>query len=136
MQFCPLKWHTCLVYMDDILIVADTFEEHLERVATVLETIKAAGLLLQAPKSLFTSSHTNDPGHIIDAHGVMPDPNKVQALRSFPTPTCVKEVRRFLGVASFYRRFIEGLARMRSPYCFVEKDKRPGSQYIQNYKLN
>ena len=120
----PLKWQTCLVYMDDILIFADTFEEHLDRIATVLEAIEAAGLLLQAPKCLFASSQTKYLGHIIDASGVLPDPDKVQALQQFPTPTCVKEVRRFLGVASFYRRFIEGFARLSDPLTALLKKGR------------
>ena len=119
----PLKWKICLVYMDDILIYSESFKQHLERLALVLQAIQRAGLLLQIRKCLFASDRTKYLGHIISAEGIAPDPDKVAAIVQFPTPKNVKELRRFLGMASFYRKFVEGFARVAGPLTrLLKKD--------------
>lgn len=110
-----LKWQICLVYMDDILVFSKTFVEHLDRLEQVLDAIEAAGLLLQLKKCSFASDRTVYLGHVISKEGIAPDPLKFQGVAQLPVPTTVREVRRFLGMASYYRRFIKGFAEIASP---------------------
>ena len=88
-----------------------------------MQAIQRAGLLLQIRKCLFASGRTKYLGHIISAEGIAPDPDKVAAIVQFPTPKNVKELRRFLGMASFYRKFVEGFARVAGPLTrLLKKD--------------
>jgi RNase H-like domain found in reverse transcriptase/Reverse transcriptase (RNA-dependent DNA polymerase)/Integrase zinc binding domain/Integrase core domain len=111
----PLKWKECLVFMDDLLIFAQAFEELLGRLGRVFAVLGKAGLKLQARKCEFGMTATTYLGHHISAKGVAPDPMKVEAIASFPTPTGVRSVRRFLGMAGYYRHFIPQFARVAAP---------------------
>lgn len=121
----PLKWKVCLVYMDDILIFSRSFEEHLDRLALVLDAVRRAGLLLQVKKCLFASDTTKYLGHVLNGEGIAPDPEKVEAIVKFPVPRGVRELRRFLGMASFYRRFVRGFAVVANPLTALLKKEVP-----------
>ena len=121
----PLKWKICLVYMDDILIYSESFTEHLERLALVLQAVQRAGLLLQIRKCLFASDRTKYLGHVISGEGIAPDPAKVESIVKFPAPRNLKELRRFLGMASFYRKFVDGFARVAGPLTQLLKKDSP-----------
>lgn len=122
-----LKWHVCLVYMDDVLVFSATFEQHLDRLGSVLRAIGDAGLILQPKKCLFAADSTTYLGHRVSADGIGPDPERVMAIAGFPVPSSLRQLRRFLGMASFYRRFIGGFARLSAPLTALLKKGAMGT---------
>ena len=94
----------CLVYIGDILVVGQTFQEHLENVQTVLDRLQGAGLQLKP----HFRKEVEYLGYTVTSHGIKADPNKVEAVSNFPLPRDLKQlhVRYFLGLASYYRRFM------------------------------
>ncbi|UYV70945.1 hypothetical protein LAZ67_8001196, partial [Cordylochernes scorpioides] len=110
-----LKWTTCLCYLDDIIVFSDNFEEHLRGLQNVLSCLKQAGLCLNAKKCKFGAKTITVLGHEVSGDGIRPDPEKIRAVRDFPTPKSLKEVRSFLGLSSYYRRFIPNYSQLAQP---------------------
>ena len=117
-----LKWKTCLVYLDDVIVFSATFDEHLERLQVVLQAIRSAGLTLKPEKCHFCFEELQFLGHVVSYAGVRPDPEKVAAVAQFPIPSDKKAVRRFLGLCAYYRRFIPDFARIASPLTRLTRD--------------
>ena len=110
-----LRWTHCLVYLDDIAIFADSFEDHLDRLDAVLTALRAAGLKLNPAKCIFATDSMRYLGHLIDRRGIRPDPRKLEAIDRFPIPRDTSSLKSFLGIASYYRRFILSYARLAAP---------------------
>ena len=110
-----LHWRDCLVYIDDIVVVGKSFEEHLHNLQQVLERLRQAGLKLQPRKCRFLQQQVTFLGHTVSAQGVSPDPEKTDRVRSWPEPQSAKEIQQFLGLANYYRRFIKNFATMAKP---------------------
>ena len=94
------------VYIDDIIIFSETLEDHLRHLKMVIERLQQCGLKLKPVKCHFCREEVEYLGHIITRHGLKTNPALVAAVREFPVPKNVQEVRRFLGMTSYYRRFI------------------------------
>ena len=94
------------VYIDDILIYSRTLEEHLCHLRLVLERIQRAGLKLKITKCAFVRQEVEYLGHVLTPDGLKTNPKLAQSVADFPVPRSVKEVRQFLGLSSYYRRFI------------------------------
>ncbi|KAG8180136.1 hypothetical protein JTE90_028723 [Oedothorax gibbosus] len=109
------KWSTCLCYLDDIIVFSETFEEHISRLNLVLKCLQDAGLFLNHKKCLFAAREVKILGHLVSSIGVRPDPDKVKAVSNFPTPQNVHDVRSFLGLCSYFRRFIKGFCYLAEP---------------------
>lgn len=109
------KWSTCLCYLDDIIVFSETFEEHLSRLKLVLKCLQDAGLVLNHKKCLFAAREIKILGHLVSSSGVRPDPDKVKAVSNFPTPQNVHDIRSFLGLCSYFRRFIKGFCYLAEP---------------------
>lgn len=122
-----LKWHTCLVYLDDVVVFARTFDEHLARLEYVLEAIRTSGLTLKPEKCRFAYEELKFLGHVVNGAGVLPDPAKTSAIANFPRPKDKKGVRRFLGLCAYYRRFVANFARIAEPLTRLTKDSTPFS---------
>ena len=105
----------CFVYLDDILIIGKTFEDHLENVARVLDRLQEAGLKLKPSKCNFLLKQVQYLGHTISDRGISPDARKVEAVKNIPKPIDLKSLRSFLGLASYYRRFIPGFSAKANP---------------------
>ncbi len=110
-----LKWTHCLAYLDDVLVFGNTAEQHQERLELVLIALESAGLKLHPGKCRFGVESVIYLGHIIDKNGVRPSPDKMIAVRHFPVPSDVSSLRSYLGLISFFRRFVAGFARIAFP---------------------
>ena len=110
-----LKYKTCLVYLDDIIVFGNSPEQHFERLREVLQRIRDAGFKLKPRKSHLFKPRVEYLGHEVSKYGLSPMPSKVAAIREFPTPRSVKQVRSFLGLASFYRKYIKSFATIAKP---------------------
>lgn len=119
-----LKWKMCLVYLDDILVLGKTFEEHQERLQQLLTALKRANLNLNLKKCVFRTSRVKHLGHVIIVEGICPDPEKVSALTDFAVNN-VKSLRASLDLASFYRYFIADFAAIANPlHALLKKSAR------------
>ena len=126
--FSGKGWEQVFVYLDDILIVSASFEEHLRDVEHVLDRLMEAGLRLKPSKCLFARKEVVYLGFTVSSEGVTPNHEKVKAIIDFPQPMHCKAVRRFLGMLNFYRRHIQGLAAVARPLtALTRKDPVSGS---------
>ena len=110
-----LDWKICLVYIDDVIIFSKTFQEHLSRLAAVFDRLREAHLKLKPSKCHFACSSVNFLGFVVSSEGILPDPSKITAVETFPVPSSVKDVRSFLGLSNYYRRFVKDFAKIASP---------------------
>ena len=110
-----LHWQTCLVYLDDIIVFSKTFETHLARLEEVIDRIGTAGLKLSPKKCHLFQTEVTFLGHVVNKDGIGTDPSKIEAVTSWPCPKSVKEVRSFLGLCSYYRKFVKGFATIAKP---------------------
>ena len=110
-----LHWKNCLMYIDDIVVIGKSFDDHLCNLQQVLERLRQAGLKLQPHKCKFLQSQVTYLGHMVSAQGVSPDPEKTSKIKSWPVSQSSQEVQRFLGLANYYRRFIKDFATMAKP---------------------
>ncbi|KAL0544262.1 hypothetical protein IC582_019375 [Cucumis melo] len=104
-----------IVFIDDILIYSKTEAEHEENLRMVLETLRANKLYAKFSKCEFLLKHVSFLGHVVSKAGVSVDPAKIEAVTSWPQPSTVSEVRSFLCLASYYRRFVENFSRIATP---------------------
>lgn len=104
-----------LVFIDDLIIFSDTLEEHEARLLKVLQRLKEYGLKLSPEKCKFFQNSVKYLGHIVSQHGVETDPDKIEALKSWPTPRNLKELRSFLGFSGYYRRFVQDYSKIVKP---------------------
>jgi len=100
------------VCIDDILVYSKTLEQHLDHLKAVMSKLIQTGLKLKPSKCLFVRSEVNYLGHIITPEGLKTSNQHVTAMRNFPAPKNIKEVRQFLGLSSFYRKFVPSFAKL------------------------
>uniref|UniRef100_A0ABD2WPB5 RNA-directed DNA polymerase n=1 Tax=Trichogramma kaykai TaxID=54128 RepID=A0ABD2WPB5_9HYME len=102
-------------YLDDIIVATSTFEQHKEVLADVLTRLTKAGLTINREKSHFCCQEVKYLGVLVDRDGYRPDPEKIEPIINFPTPKTLKQLRTFLGAASWYRKFIDNFATIAEP---------------------
>lgn len=110
-----LHWKSVLIYLDDIVIFSSTVSQHLDRLELVLQRLEAANLKLKPSKCELFKREVKYLGHVVSADGVKTDPEKIEAIKNWPTPSNTTEVRAFLGTGSYYRRFVQGFADVARP---------------------
>ena len=110
-----VQWSECLVYLDDIIVLGKSYEDHLRNLSTVLHKLQCANLRLKLPKCNFCRKEVLYLGHKVSREGVSTDPAKVEKVTNWPTPTSTQEVQQFLGLSSYYRKFIKNFASIARP---------------------
>lgn len=103
------------IYLDDILVFSRTKEEHYEHIELVLQTLQAESLKANMKKCDFFKPELVFLGHVVTCQGLKPDPAKVSTVVDWPTPKSVYEVRSFLGLANYFRRYIQSYAKIAAP---------------------
>ncbi|GBL74417.1 Retrovirus-related Pol polyprotein from transposon 17.6 [Araneus ventricosus] len=104
----------CVPYFDDVLVASESEIQHLEHLKQVFQRFKEYGVRLNASKCVLGKSSVKFLGHIVTSDGITPLPEKVSAITDFPEPSTVKDLRRFLSLINFYRRFVPNAARMQA----------------------
>lgn len=94
------------LYVDDILVATPTWEEHIYLLRTILEKFKVAGVTANLAKSRFAKEQIKFLGHMISPAGILPDPDKIRAIQNFPPPNTKKQLKAYLGLVSFFRKFV------------------------------
>ncbi|MCG7879964.1 MAG: RNA-directed DNA polymerase, partial [Candidatus Thiodiazotropha endolucinida] len=113
--FKELNFDILLAYVDDVLVHSQTFEQHLSHLRLVFERLRAANLTLTPDKCFFATKSVKFLGHNFSEAGVVPCQSKTDAIDSFPTPRTQKEVKRYLGMTGYYRRFIKNYSSIAYP---------------------
>ena len=116
---------TCVVYLDNILVFGRNLSEHNANLKTVFERLREAGLRLKPTKCHLARQRVEFLGHVVSAAGVQTDPGKLKAVERYPVPTDVKTLLSFLGLASYYRRFVSRFAAIASPMHLLTKKDAP-----------
>lgn len=110
-----------LAYMDDLLVPSTSIDEGFERLEEVLELLQQAGLTLKLPKCSFFNTEIEYLGYEISSSGIRPSERKILAVKNFPVPRNVHEVRQFLGLASYFRKFVKGFGEIARPLTTLLK---------------
>ena len=114
-----------LLYLDDILVFAPNIDEHIKRLDEVLARLISAGLKPNKKKCRFFQPEVKYLGHLVSSKGISADPEKVDKVRNWPVPTNSEQLSSFLGLTSYYRRFINGFAEVAAPlHAVVVAQKR------------
>jgi transposase InsO family protein len=114
-------------FMDDLVVYSSSFEEHLEHLKEIFARLEKAGFTLNRDKLRLAQREIPFLGHIVSGEGVRILPGRVEAITAFPPPTNLKAVRRFLGMAGFYARFIHGFSQLAEPLHAL---KRKNAKFV------
>ncbi|XP_071995821.1 uncharacterized protein [Engystomops pustulosus] len=109
------NFETVLLYLDYIIIYSKTYEDHLHHLAEVFQILTQHGLKVKPSKCHLLQPSVKYLGHVVSAHGIEPDPENIAAVYDWPTPSTVRDIKSFLGFASYYRRFIPKFAQLAAP---------------------
>lgn len=120
----------CHAYLDDLLVASSTPEEHVNHLRIVFQRLVEHGVVVNMAKCELGVRQLSFLGHVISASGVLPQPNKVEAVQGFPQPTAKRQLREFLGLVNFYRRFIPRCAQILQPLHDLLTTSRNGSDTL------
>jgi len=125
--FCPYLDKFMVVFIDDILIYSQNKEEHAGHLRVVLEVLREHQLYDKLSKCEFWLGEVQFLGHVISSQGIAVDPSKIETVLKWERPQTVTEVRSFLGLAGYYRRYLEGFSKMVSPLTQLTRKDQPFS---------
>lgn len=127
----------CFVYMDDVVIFSKSLHDHLIHIKQIFSKFREFNLKVQLDKSEFLCKEVAFLGHIITPEGIKPNPSKIKAVQEYPLPKTVKEIKSFLGLVGYYRRFILNFAKVLTPFtrCLKKGTKIDTNdpQYIEAF---
>ena len=123
--FRDMQWVECLLYMDDIIVPAKSVEETLLRLEHVFQRLQHANLKLKPSKCIFFQNSVKFLGHEVSQNGIHTDKDKIKDVLDWPVPRTVKQVRSFVGLAAYYKRFIASFGEICKPlYQLCEKNRK------------
>nr|CAH7755991.1 unnamed protein product [Callosobruchus chinensis] len=129
----------CLVYLDDIIIFSTSLQEHITRLKEVFERLRQSNFKIQLDKSEFLKKEVAYLGHIVTPDGVKPNPDKIRAIQNFTIPKTTKQIKGFLGLLGYYRKFIKDFAKITKPLTNRLKKNAiinpKDSDYIECFEL-
>ena len=111
----PYNMKICVIYLDDLIIFSNSFEQHLERLDMVLTRLKQCNLKLSAEKCFFFQERVKFLGHVVSSSGVETDPDKIEKIKNWPRPTNEDELRSFVAFCGYYRRFVKDFSKVTKP---------------------
>ncbi|WVZ97508.1 hypothetical protein U9M48_043035 [Paspalum notatum var. saurae] len=114
-----------VVYFDDILIYSKSMDEHLEHLSAVFDALRAAHLFANMEKCIFCTQRDSFLGYVVTPQGIEVDSSKIATIQEWPTPTTVTQIRSFLGLAGFYRRFVRDFSSIAVPLHELTKKDVP-----------
>ena len=120
-----LNWEIALLYLDDIIVFSKDFEDHMTNLQAIFQRLRKANLTLKPTKCVFGREKIKFLGHIVSAAGIEPLPDKCQAVQEFPTPRKVRDVRAFLGLVGYYRKYIKDYSKIAAPLTDLTKKEIP-----------
>ena len=115
----------CFVYLDDIIIFGQSIEENNSNLAIILQRLRELGLKIQPDKCEFLKPELGYLGHIVTAEGVKPNPQKLEAVSNFKQPRNPTDIKSFLGLAGYYRKFIRNFSKIAKPLTELTKKETP-----------
>jgi hypothetical protein len=121
-----------VVFLDDILVYSSSEWEHLIHLRKVLTALREQQLRIKLSKCAFCKREVDFLGHVMSADGIKVDPRKTEAVQQWPVPQDVQQVRMFLGLAGYYRKFVQGFARIAAPLTELTK-QTPGSSFADRW---
>jgi hypothetical protein len=120
-----LTWNSCLVYVDDIIIFSRTAETHIERLEQVFKRLADHNLKIKPEKCQFLQEHVSFLGYKVSGQGIGLDPEKTRIIMELKRPSCIKELRSYIGCFSYYRRFISQFSIIAEPlYALTRKGEK------------
>lgn len=126
MQCClaGLNWDIALCFLDDVIIFSKTFDEHISRLGKVFDRLQRYHLKLKPGKCYLLQQEVAYLGFRVSGEGISTDPSKIEAVRQWPIPKSAKDVKSFLGLCLFYRRFVKGFSEIAAPLYDVSNLQR------------
>lgn len=125
----------CFVYIDDVIVIGESFESHLRNVDTIFARLREANLKVNLDKTHFMKTEVEFLGYIVGTEGIRPDPAKVKSIENLLPPTNLKELKSFLGMTSYYRRFIRDYAKVAKPLTNLTRGEHAQIKASQSRKV-
>lgn len=126
------NWKYCVIYLDDILIFGRNLKEHNERLCSVLQCLSKAGVKLSPKKCFFMRKEVSYLGHVINKDGIRTDPEKLEKIRKWPIPKTTKELKTFISLCGYYRKFIKNFAEIVRPLELLCQDRNENKNITWN----
>lgn len=128
----------CLVYLDDIIVFSTSLEEHITSLQKIFKRLQEVNLKIQLDKTEFLKKETEFLGHVVTTEGIKANPNKISAIKNYKLPTTSKQIKSFLGITGYYRKFIKDYGKVAKPMTtFLKKGAKidtNNKEYIESFE--